>query len=111
MKRLNFLPFYESLLRSRLKTTTFRLSNHESFKEGDNIQISIGWEKESSIGLCKGIIKEVYKKKIGDLSKTDFNGESPDCKSRKAVPLVLSCIYRTKLTEESEIWIIKFDYK
>jgi uncharacterized protein YqfB (UPF0267 family) len=111
MKRLNFFPFYEDYLRSRQKTTTFRLENHESFKAGDDIIISIGWEKERYTDLCVGKIRNIYRKRIQDLSEYDFEGESPDCNSPAAVKLVLSCIYRTNLTENNEIWVIKFDYK
>lgn len=111
MKRLNFYPFYEKYLRSRKKTTTFRLTDHASFKEGDDVMLSIGWEENSAIDLHPGQIRKVYCRRIRDLNELDFEGESPDCKSPEAAKLVLSCIYRTVVSDDDEVWVVKFDHK
>jgi len=110
MKLLNFYPFYEDYLRSYEKTTTMRLSNSASFKEGDEIMISIGWTEDKAINLHLAIIKQVYRRRICDLEKRDFEGESPDCKSQEAARLVLSCVYKTVLNKDDEIWVVKFEH-
>ncbi len=110
MKRLNFYPFYEEYLRSQKKTTTFRLSSFIPFEVGEEVMISIGWTEEEAIDLHPARIRMSYRRRICDLEKKDFEGESPDCKSPEPTRLVLSCIYRTVLKENDEIWVIKFDY-
>lgn len=109
MKRLNFFPYYECLLRSRKKTTTFRLTR-PSFEKGDKVMLSIGWEKDNASDLHLCIIKDLYVRRIGDLNEYDFEGESPDCRSVEATRLVLSCIYRTILKPTDHIWVVKFDH-
>ena len=110
MKHLNFFPFYEDYLRSREKTTTVRLNTRASFKEGEEVIISVGWEEDKAIDLHAGTIRKVYPRRIRDLNKTDFEGESPDCKSPETARLVLSCIYRTVLSDNDEVWVVKFDH-
>jgi len=109
MKRLNFFPYYEDLLRSRKKTTTFRITR-PSIKQGDRVMISIGWNEENATGLHPGLIKDLYIRRICDLDEYDFEGESPDCKSVEAARLVLSCIYRTILKPSDKIWVVKFNH-
>jgi hypothetical protein len=111
MKQLNFYPFYEEYLRSRKKTTTFRLTSIPSFKEGDDVMISVGWEENKAINLHPGRIKKVYRRLIRDLNELDFEGESPDCKSREATKLVLSCIYKSVVRDDDEVWVVKFEHK
>lgn len=110
MKRLKFLPFYKRLIQNRDKTTTFRLNQPKELQEGDEVVLTIGWEEENSEDICQAKIEKIYSKKIKELSEFDFKGESPDCKSREATRLVLSNIYKSVLSEEDKIWIIKFDY-
>lgn len=110
MKRLNFFPYYENLLRSRKKKTTFRLSDYSSFSTGEVVMLSVGWDEINVVDLHTALIKEIYTRRICDLKEKDFEGESQDCKSPEATKLVLSSIYRTVLTDESEIWVIKFNH-
>jgi hypothetical protein len=109
MKRLNFFPFYESLLRSCEKTTTFRLTR-PPFEKGDDVIITVGWEEATATELHLGLIRDVYARRICDLNEHDFEGESPDCKSVEATQLVLACIYRTVLRLDHEIWVVKFEH-
>jgi hypothetical protein len=111
MKQLNFYPFYEEYLRSRKKTTTFRLTSHAHFKGGEDVMLSIGWAEDKAIDLHPGRIREVYRRRIKDLNELDFEGESPDCKSPEAAKLVLSCIYKTVVRDDDEVWIVKFEHK
>ena len=110
-KRLNFYPFYEEYLRSQKKTTTFRLASHPPFKQGDKVMLSIGWEENKAVDLHQALIKEVYRRRIRNLNESDFEGESPDCKSPEATKLVLSCIYKTVLSDMDEVWVLKFDHQ
>ena len=109
VKRLNFFPYYEELLLKRVKTTTFRLIR-PSLDEGERVMLSIGWEENSAIELHTALIRKIYPRLIGELNELDFDGESPDCKSVEATRLVLGCIYKTKLTLEDQIWVVKFDH-
>ena len=111
MKRLNFYPFYEDYLRSREKTTTLRLNNRASLREGEEVIISVGWEEDKAIDLHAGIIRKVYPRRVKDLNETDLEGESPDCRSPETAKLVLSCIYKTVLNGSDEIWVVKFDHR
>lgn len=111
MKQLSFYPFYEELLRSRTKTTTFRVGNHASLKRGDEVMLTVGWGDKERTDLHSAIIKNIYRRRICDLNEFDFQGESPDCKSPEATRLVLSCIYRRVLGPDDEVWVIKLEHK
>ena len=110
MKILNFYPFYEEYLKSYVKTTTLRLTNAANYKQDEEVIISIGWDEEDAIHLHTARIKKIYRRRICELKKIDFRGESPDCKSQETARLVLSCIYRTLLKNDDRIWVIKFEH-
>lgn len=109
MITLNFYPYYEDLLRRRSKTTTFRWEKPE-FKPNDEVMITIGWTAGRRKSIHLGRIVSVYRKRIKDLTKADFAGESPDCQTPKATALVLSSIYRRRIKAESRIWVVKFEH-
>lgn len=109
MKNLNFYPYYEHFLRSRQKTTTFRLA-FPDLKEGEWVMLTLGWDENQVVELHPVRIKQVYSKPISELNSYDFEGESPDCKSSEATRLVLCSIYRTLIKEQDEIWVVKFDH-
>lgn len=108
MKRLNFYPYYKEYLTSQLKTTTFRLHAPVQIQEGDEVMLSVGWNEDEANDIHPARITKVYRKRILDLIESDFDGESPDCKSPEASMLVLSCIYKTVLTQKNYVWIVKF---
>jgi hypothetical protein len=60
--------------------------------------------------LGSAIIREVYRRSIKKLAKHDFEGESPDCKTREATKLVLGSIYRSVLNDDDMVWVIKFEH-
>jgi len=107
MDKLNFYPYYEKLLRLKVKTTTFRLIKPKS-KPNEQVMITVGWDKGKRRPLYLASVTTVYRKRIKNLTKQDFAGESPDCQTREATALVLSCIYRRRLTLQSKIWVVKF---
>ena len=110
MKMLNFYPYYEDYLRKRIKTTTFRATKDIPLMEGDTVMLTIGWEERKTIDLHRARIKRIYLRRICDLIDSDFEGETPDCKSPEAAKLVLSCIYREVLNDDDEIWVVKFEH-
>ena len=110
MKKLNFFPYYEQLLLSGKKTTTFRESNRECYKIGDVINITIGWEIKESKIISKAEIIDVYEKNIKDLNASDFHGESSDCKSIESTIYVLGAIYRKIFKHDDQIAVVKFKY-
>ena len=110
MEQLNFFPYYEELLRGRLKTTTFRVGDSSSFSKDEKVIITVGWEEVGAAHLHPARITSVYRRKIAELTEDDFRGESPDCQSREASRLVLSCLYRTVLPPDASVWVVKFNH-
>jgi len=109
---LNFYPYYEKLLKDKLKWTTIRLGDQRTkFAVGDLVMLTIGWsENENNLKLYKVQIQEVYYKRIKDLNNDDLDGESPDCTSNKAIPFVISAIYRKVVSDEDYVTVIKWKY-
>ena len=111
MKQLNFLPFYRPLLLSEEKTTTFRIPGATNLlMPGEKIQLTVGWPPGPFDTVGVATVAHVYEKAISELTNEDFTGESPDCQTQAATVLVLSAIYRTVLTPETRIRIVKFGY-
>ena len=108
MKRLNFYPIYEDILRERRKTTTLRIGNRESFETGDVAILTIGWDYENSITLHHVRIECVYTKRVDTLDASDLQGESPDCSTAEAAAMVVGCVYRTVLKATDELTVVKF---
>ena len=108
MKRLNFYPYYEEYLIAQLKTTTFRMHTPVEIREGQKVMLSIGWNENEARDVHPALITKIYRKRVCDLVESDFEGESPDCKSPEASMLVLGCIYRTLIRPDDYITIIKF---
>jgi hypothetical protein len=109
MKTLNFFPYYEPYLRQRQKTTTLRLIGAD-YQPGERVQLTVGWDEQKAKKLHDAIIASVYKKAIRDLTAADFHGESPDCTTPENAALVLSSIYRTCVTADQQIWVVKFTH-
>lgn len=110
MKRLNFFPIYESILRERRKTTTLRLGNRESLREGDLAELTIGWDTKDATLLHIVRIESVSRRRICELTDEDLAGESPDCSTVEAAAMVVGCVYRTVLRPEDEVTIVKFSH-
>lgn len=72
--------------------------------------ITIGWDESSAAPIGFAMIREVYERSLRDLTKNDFEGESPDCKSIESAKLVLSCIYKVSLNDNDKIWVVKFEH-
>lgn len=114
MTNLNFHPYYEQLLRKKEKFTTIRLGDRRSeFHVGDIVTITIAWDDSNeknimSINNVK-IIDVVYKQ-IQNITDNDLIGESPDCISSKALPYVLSGIYRTLVKDNDFVTILRWKY-
>jgi hypothetical protein len=107
MKTLNFFPYYEPYLTQRRKTTTFRLTPGD-YQAGERVHLTVGWDEKLSKALHNVVIASVYAKAIRDLKPADFEGESPDCTNPESTALVLSSIYRTCVSTDQQIWVIKF---
>lgn len=111
LKRLNFFPYYEPLLRGREKTTTFRVGGPLPFIVGERVMLTVGWGEQDGLELHPARIINAYRRKISELSRQDFEGESPDCRDPEATRLVLGAIYRTVLRNDDEIWVVKFRHE
>lgn len=105
---LNFYPYYEELLRKNKKNATIRLVDDANYRKGEVASITIGWVEDFCTELFKAKIISTKTKKIGDLSKRDLEGESPDCKSPDVIPYILGCIYKKVLTSSDKVRVIKF---
>lgn len=110
MKTLNFFPYYEAYLSSGKKTTTFRVGDRPLLNVGEQVMLTIGWDEQRASNLHQVTIKDVYQKRISELSAHDFDGESPDCQNTEATKLVLGCVYRKVLTDDDIVCVIKFDH-
>jgi len=110
MKNLNFYPYYEPYIRSRAKTTTFRIAERAPFQTSNKAPITIGWEESNAVPIGFALIREVYQRTLRDLTEDDFEGESPDCRSVESAKLVLSCIYKVCLNDNDKIWVVKFEH-
>src|SRR3974390_2411057 len=103
MKILNFYPYYERYLSGGVKTTTIRLER-PNLEIGDQVALTIGWSEEKTKPSGRAEINALYRRRIGDLTADDFEGESPDCLAPEPTALVISAIYRTVVTLESDVW-------
>ena len=110
LKNLNFYPYYEPYLRSRAKTTTFRIAQRAPFQTREKLPITIGWDEANSAPIGFALIREVYEKPLRDLTEEDFAGESPDCRSIESAKLVLSCTYKASIDDNDKIWVVKFEH-
>lgn len=109
MKQLNFFPYYRELLRSKVKTTTLRLHS-PGVNEGEEVMLTVGWEEPSAAELHGARVENVYQRRIGDLTDGDLAGESPDCLNPASALYVMSCIYREVLSEDTNVWVVKFSH-
>lgn len=109
MKRLNFFPYYEELLASRVKTTTLRL-HPPGIEQGEEVMLTVGWDEPAATELHAASVETVYERRLGDLNDHDLAGESPDCLSAASALYVMSCIYRQILSEETTVWVVKFSH-
>jgi hypothetical protein len=110
MKTLNFHPYYGDYLRAKKKTTTLRLSNRNDLQPGETVMLTLGWEEATATPLHPVRIRSIYSRRIRDLSPEDLEGESPDCRDSETARLVLGSVYRTELTDEHEVTVVKFDH-
>ncbi len=111
MKQLNFYPYYKGLLRDRAKTTTIRVPGRVRFETGEEVMLTVGWpEKGDFEQLHTATIEATYDRTLSQLSREDLRGESPDCLVPAAVPYVLGAIYRTILSPEDLVTVIKFKH-
>jgi hypothetical protein len=108
---LNFYPYYESLLKQKLKTKTIRLGDQTSkYHKGSIIKLTCGWNPQEAVLLGDVRIVEVLSEPIGALKDEQLDGESPDCQTVAAVPFVLSAIYRKVVTESDIVTVIRWTY-
>ena len=110
--RLNFFPQYEELLSSKVKSATARLGDaSQRFQIGQKVELTVGWDLENAKAIADGVIKDLLVKKLKDVTAHDLEGESPDCSDRNTMKLVLSSIYRTVVTDNDCVSIIKWRYE
>jgi hypothetical protein len=109
VRDLNFFPYFEQLLISREKTTTIRLGEAE-YEPGEIVRLTIGWSEPGERLIHEAKITNVYKRALRNLVKEDLEGESPDCQSLEVVSFVIGCIYRTVLSGDDIVTVVKFRY-
>ncbi len=109
--RLNFFPYYEDLLKRRLKTKTIRLGDESwKYKKGQVLNLTCGWNESQSLALGRVMITGVWVAPISSLKDSDLDGESPDCLTTKAVPYVLSAIYRQIVSPKDTITMLQWAF-
>ncbi len=108
---LNFYPYYREVVESRKKHLTIRLANKaDRFKEGQIVRLTLGWDERTAEKVARARIEQVRIAKIGELTKDDLTGESPDCSRPEAIKYVLSSIYRTIVGDDDEVTLIRWQY-
>lgn len=106
---LNFHPQYKDLILKGQKTTTVRLGDRtDKYKVGENVILSIG-EKWCLTKIGEGIIKEVYTKQMGELSKFDLAGESLDSNTPEGLRECMQMYYRHTIDNEDQVTIVRFN--
>ena len=112
MTNLNLYPFYEKLLREKKKHVSIRLGDQRSkYHVGEEVDLTLGWGEDGDERFIgKVMITNVDFKRIKDIVKSDIEGESPDCSSKKPIPYVLSAIYRKIVSEQDYVTIIRWKY-
>jgi len=108
-KRLNFFPYYKTLLETGNKNTTLRLGINKKYVTNDLVSISCGWSEENAetVGLAR--ITSISHKRITEIVASDLQGESPDCNRKESVPYVLSAIYRKLVSDQDYVTVIKWE--
>ena len=101
-KVLKFKKKYATGLEEGIKTSTIR--RNTNLKEGDIVDIMVG---NDVIGTAK--IFMVEKKKLKELTLSDAKMDG--FKSLKDLKKALKRIYGRKITDETELYIIRFDFK
>jgi hypothetical protein len=60
MKPLNLFPYYESLIKKKLKCTSLRLGDQTSkYSVGDRIDIKVGWNLENGSSIASAVVTQV----------------------------------------------------
>jgi hypothetical protein len=83
----------------------------QRFQIGQTVELTVGWDGENAKAVADGVIKHLIVKKVKDVTDHDLEGESPDCASRDSIRFVLSSIYRTVVTDNDYVSIIKWKYE
>jgi len=83
----------------------------QRFQIGQPVELTVGWDRENAKVVADGVIKHLIVKKLKEITNHDLEGESPDCTSRDSVRFVLSSIYRTVVTDNDYVSIIKWEYE
>lgn len=108
---LNFHPYYEELLKKRLKTKTIRLGDESrKYKKGQVFTLTCGWTENNTVVVGRAMILDVLVAPLSSLKDSDLDGESPDCLTVKAVPYVLSAIYRQVVSADDTITMLQWTY-
>jgi hypothetical protein len=109
--RLNFYPYYQELLKRRLKTKSIRLGDESrKYKKGKLFTLTCGWTEKEAVALGMARALKVTVAPIKSLKDSDLRGESPDCLNAAAVPYVLSAIYRKVVTDLDQVTVIQWEF-
>jgi len=104
MKTLKFRPYLIPPILSGEKTSTWRIFDDKDLQKGDEV-IFLNWETKDP--FAKVIIKEVLEKPLGNLSNKDKEGHE-HFDSMEEMLARLSEYYKTKVTPETSVKVLKF---
>ncbi len=104
MKTLKFRTELVPLILSGEKTATWRLFDDKNIEAGDTIEML---EFGSLKFICVAKVNEVIEKKFKDLTNIDKEGHET-YESDKAMYGSFSSDYKTEVTSETEVKVIKF---
>lgn len=104
-KTIKFTPELTELIKKGEKTTTFRLFDDKDLSEGDEVILATR-DRENVTNFAQAKLSNVYTKLLKEMNENDFAGN--ETSSRNQVEAFRE-IYGDKVTEDTEVKIIRFE--
>jgi hypothetical protein len=107
MKTLKFKNHLVPLILSGEKYATWRLFDDKDLQEGDKLAFL---NKDTDEQFGTALITSIREKKLGGIEETDFDGHER-FENKEAMYANYRGYYGDKVTPESIVKIIKFDFR
>ena len=108
MKVVKFRPHLCKQILDGSKKVTWRLFDDKDLSRGDEVEF---WNKETFEPFAKVVLIEVRMKQLGDVNDNDFEEGHERYESHEQMIETFRKYYGDKVTDETEVKIIKFELK
>jgi hypothetical protein len=110
VKALNFYSsVYHGFLVCRDKSCTIRLGDKsEKYREGDVVLVTYGDRFKKRKKVFTAVLDRVHVKTIGQLTRDDLQGESPEMKSPEDAVELLKTIYDRSINLDTVVTVVYF---